>query len=250
MTQIPNTLTTTSYWESLARSESGPVSIRFARLFDKYLVKTSARNARIIEIGCVPGVYLGYLAKRFGYFPEGIDYVKDCKQTVEKTLRNFNLTESIIYEEDFLKWKPEKKYDLVCSFGFVEHFGDPDTIFAKHIDLLTNGGMLIIEYPNFNYGQKILHSFLDRENLSRHNMTIMNLDYLDKIKDKFNLDVMFAGYYGGLFDFWWENATPSIVQRLVRLCLRYIAAILNKIPFNNRYFSPYIVLIAKSKGAR
>ena len=51
----------------------------------------------------------------------------------------------------------------------------------KHLDLLESGGTLILEVPNFSSLQYMLHKYLDRVNLERHNTEIMNLDFFKKI---------------------------------------------------------------------
>lgn len=243
---MDNNLTTNKYWESLDREELKESNVIFSAILDKFLKKEN-KNKNMLEIGCVPGVYLAYISKNFGYFPEGIDYIKGSKNITQKTLKNFGLKKSMIYEEDFIKWEANKKYDLVCSFGFIEHFYETEIIIRRHVDLLKREGQIIIEIPNFNYGQKILHNLLDKKNLERHNINIMKLDFFKKIAAQYNLEINYVGYYGGLFDFWWENKNPSFIQIFIRFLLRCIISITRRIPINNKLFSPYIIFIATNK---
>jgi 2-polyprenyl-3-methyl-5-hydroxy-6-metoxy-1,4-benzoquinol methylase len=37
----------------------------------------------------------------------------------------------------------------VISFGFIEHFDNPENVIQKHLDLLKPGGILIVGVPNF-----------------------------------------------------------------------------------------------------
>jgi len=135
--RMDNNLANVAYWESLNRNIHAPKKIIFSKIFKSFLLekKISSKNIAL-EIGCVPGIFLGYLCKNFGYFPEGIDFVKDSKKITQGTLKKFGINKSIVYEEDFLGWKPTKKYDLVCSFGFIEHFKDTTRIILKHVTLL------------------------------------------------------------------------------------------------------------------
>jgi len=41
------------------------------------------------------------------------------------------------------------KFDIVASFGFIEHFTNWVEILESHISLLNNNGYLIVEVPNF-----------------------------------------------------------------------------------------------------
>ena len=53
---------------------------------------------------------------------EGIDYVNGAKEMTLKMLNTFGIKDATIYEDNFLDWTPNKLYNLVCSFGFIEHF--------------------------------------------------------------------------------------------------------------------------------
>ena len=240
-------LVSREYWNGKGVCSSNfEDKVIFSELFSTYL-KNIGKNKVAIEIGCVPGLYLAYVCKHFGYFPEGIDFVRDSEEITGQTLRNFGLNEYEIYNEDFLKWKTEKKYDLVLSLGFIEHFLDTDEIIKKHVSLLKKGGKIIVEVPNFRYGQMWLHYFLDRENLLRHNTNVMNISYFKTVAKKYTLKIDHLGYYGGLFRFWWENKKPTKVQRIAHYFLTLVGEVTRRIGMNNRYFSPYLIMIAEKK---
>jgi 2-polyprenyl-3-methyl-5-hydroxy-6-metoxy-1,4-benzoquinol methylase len=243
---MQNNLASKEYWTDLNRTSIFDVkTIVFSRLFNKYLKKSGNEKKIILEIGCVPGVFLGYISTKFGYFPEGIDFVKGSEKTTKLTLEKMGIKESNIYEADFLEWTAPKMYDVVCSFGFIEHFEDPSDIIDKHIKVLKPGGTLILEIPNFTYGQKFLRNILDKENLNRHNTNIMNLLFFKNIVIRNNLKIEYLNYYGGLFGFWWENKNPSVTQKIIYLFFKYVSVLTKKINISNKYFSPYIILIAK-----
>jgi cyclopropane fatty-acyl-phospholipid synthase-like methyltransferase len=241
---VTEELTSKEYWDKHTGGSSAARA--FSELFSRYLKKSSTDRIAI-EIGCVPGKFLGYVCKYFGYFPEGVDFLKDADEITGKTLRKFGLAEYEIYTEDFLKWKADKEYDLVMSFGFIEHFQNPDEVLKKHIDILKKGGMIILEVPNFANGQRLLHYLLDRENLSKHNINVMNKSYFKIVAQKFNLKIAYLGYYGGLFHFWWENNNPTNIQKKVYSILMKIDKFTSKIDFCNKYFSPFLLMIAKKE---
>ncbi len=235
------------YWDETKRISSDlNKKVKFKKIFSKYL-RNAEKNKVAIEIGCVPGLYLAYICKNFGYFPEGIDFVKDSEKITGQTLRNFGLNKYRIYTEDFLKWKPVKEYDLVISLGFFEHFLNPDEIINKHIKLLKKGGQIILQTPNFGNGQKTLHWYLDREGLSKHNTNVMSLPYFKETARKNNLKIDYLDYSGGLFDFWWENKNANIAQKMAYCILRLIGLITRRISFSNKYFSPFILMVAEKK---
>lgn len=124
-------------------------NIPFSRIFQECIRKSDG-SERAIEIGCFPGTFIAYIAKKFGYIPEGIDFIDNFEKICANVFELNGLKKYKIYNEDFLKWKPKEKYGLVSSFGFIEPFSNPEEIVKRHIDLLSPNGTLIIEVPNFN----------------------------------------------------------------------------------------------------
>ena len=240
-----NQLATKKYWEQLNRTAGITHTIPFSNLLRTFLEKKISSTRVALEIGCVPGTYLGYISKTFGYYPEGIDYVKGAANVTNATLKDFGLNAATIYEEDFLDWEPVKTYDLVCSFGFIEHFDDTLQIVDKHVNILKKDGVLILEIPNFSSGQYFLHTLLDKRNLERHNTKIMNLSFFKDIQKRHDLQTLYLGYTGGMFDFWSEDSNPNTAQKILRFAVRILAFFGRRIPLHNKYFSPFIILIAK-----
>lgn len=242
------TLTTREKWNK--RKSRGEIkSVLFSDIFKKYLKKS--RSKVCLEIGCVPGRFLAYLAKNFGYFPEGIDYVEKTEEITGETLRNNGINDFVLYEADFTKWKIPKQYDLVCSFGFIEHFTGElnEKVIRKHVDLAKPGGTIIIDIPNFNYCQYLFHYVLDRENLSGHNIEIMNLRYFRNLAVRHNLKIAHLGYCGGLFNYWGLSKNANCFQKIIFKLLKGISKFTKKIGFlNNRFFSPFLVFVAKKNG--
>lgn len=247
---MKNEITSKEYWQQteVLNNQTHEIPLAFKKVFGKFLKVNQNPDAVALEIGCAPGAFLAHICKNFKYKPEGVDYVRGAAQITNETLLNEGLNEAKIYEEDFFKWQPEKKYNLVSSFGFIEHFNDVDVVIEKHVSLLQNGGTLILEVPNFTHGQNILHKWLDKENLSRHNTTSMHIKFFKEIAKQYNLKIKYLGHVGGAFDFWWENQNPTTFQKLFRFCLKPIALVGKKIPLNNRLFSPFLIFIAEKQS--
>lgn len=246
---MSNELTSQDYWQDVMDEFIVPTAdsdIVFGALFDAYVPIAPHPSSTVLEIGCVPGMYLGYLAKHFGYRPEGVDYIRHAARMTNATLANFGVPEATVHEVDFTQWNPGHQYDIVASFGFIEHFHDVDVIVDKHIALTKPGGTVILEIPNFGGLQNKLHTWLDVDNLRRHNTDIMHLDFFKTICARHNLDIQYLGYTGGVFDFWWENTHPSVLQKMIRALLKVAAYIGRRIPLHNKYLSPFIIMIAQT----
>jgi cyclopropane fatty-acyl-phospholipid synthase-like methyltransferase len=245
--QDKNILSSKEYWGG-RKSGSSVESSPFESLFQSYLEKAPGR--RCIEIGCVPGNFLAYISKTFEYFPEGIDYVNDAYEIVAETLENNDIYDYRIYEDDFFLWENQYQYDLVCSFGFIEHFSGEllDRAIRKTVSITKQHGKIILEVPNFRYGQYLLHFMLDKDNIAIHNTKIMEIKYFKNLASQHGLKILHVGYSGGPFKFWsrqkdmrrWQRVLYRQLKRMNRLCEKRLGERLN-----NRLFSPYIILIAE-----
>src|SRR3989338_5015492 len=132
-----NNLTNKQFWdEYFERHADRPVLVEsslFSDIFDKYLVADP--NKSVLEIGCANSNFLCYLAKKFGYRAHGVDYSDAIARTADLFKFN-NLPEPALHKEDIFSWQTDKKFDVVCSFGFVEHFDDLNKVISKHTELL------------------------------------------------------------------------------------------------------------------
>jgi len=234
-------LTVERDWEDM-ESEGWIKDLPIKNLLHKYLSKT---KGTALEVGCVPGQFLAYISREFGYFPEGIDYVKDAKEITGKTLQNNGIKKFNIYQTDFRTWKPKKKYDLVCSFGFIEHFKNPEEIMKKHAALLKRGGKLLVDVPNFGGFRGWFQKTVDTENYNKHNPEVMNIQFYQKFTEENNLKILYLGYSPG-FKLWWINQHPTLYQKIIHHFFKIISLATENLNMNNR-LSPFIVFIAEKK---
>lgn len=247
--ETPERLTGTDTWSGRDAVQATE-SILFEELFRQHLPPGSGK--RCFEVGCVPGSFMAYLGRELGYMPEGIDFVPGTVDVVSKTLRNYGLEEFRVYQGDFFAWEPRYSYELVLSLGFIEHFQGAllDDVVKRTVDLVKPGGFLFLEVPNFNHGQYWLHKYLDRRNFDLHNIDVMSTDYFQQIAARFELDPVFLGYYGGPFQFWgekqymaaWQKPLHSLLRRIGKICWKLFGN-----TANNRFFSPYLVMVARKR---
>ena len=159
-----------------------------------------------LEIGCCPGSYLVHLGY-MGYTVHGLDLSPSVYDT-RRSMVESGVSCGEFQHIDFFEYckKREKTFDVVASFGFVEHFANFEEVFFLHTHLLADNGYLIMTFPNFAGSLQFgLHSLLDADGLSRHNTESMNVFQYEKMAKALKLDVKFAGYFGG-FNFW--SSTP------------------------------------------
>ena len=218
--------------------------VLFEDLFEKYLKIDS--NLSCIEIGCVPGNFLISLHQKFGYKIHGLDYIKGMEEILKKNFELNNVKNYHIYNEDFEMFNPKRQFDIVVSLGFIEHFPNYEEIIARHTSLLKKDGILFLSLPNFRYGQYLLHRLFDNENLKKHNLKAMNPKMIKRVLEKNNLEVLSSGYYKS-FKFWVENIESKgiFIRKIIALIILIGQFFFKYINIPNKYFSPFIVCVAR-----
>lgn len=215
------------------------------RLFiEKYIPESHNSEKTCFEIGCFPGTYLSIFGD-LGYQINGIDFC-DNLSTMVPVLSDMGYELGSFYKEDFLAFSPQKKYDVVASFGFIEHFTTYEELIVEHIKMVNVGGYLVLEVPNFIGGfQKKFHELFDNENLTRHYLPAMDIDVWKKIVEDNDFEVLFCGYFGR-FNIILENDGQNTVCRLFFKCINKIKWLFDAIiPRGSKSFSPYCGLIAR-----
>ncbi len=65
-------------------------------------------------------------------------------------------------------------YDVVCSFGLIEHFSNWAELLRGMRIMSRPGAWLVVSTPNFRgWFQQAFHRLVDRVNFDRHNLDAM-----------------------------------------------------------------------------
>jgi len=132
---------------------------------------TAYQGGDCLEVGCFPGRYLRYFERVYGMRAEGVDLMAPDENAV-----------TAIHQCDFFEFRSDKKYDVVCSFGFIEHFEVLDDVIQRHVDLVKEGGMVVITVPNFVHGWRFCaRRKHDKELFVHHNRNAMVLGNIENI---------------------------------------------------------------------
>lgn len=239
--QIRVNLSEKDFWEKEWQHERDYTTFPFRKVVERYLPK---KPLTYFEVGCAPGTIMAFFSKVYGYHVSGIDY---CDPTVTKQyLQELDVAFEMTHG-DFTAYHSDRTYDVVASWGFVEHFHNFEEIIKKHKELVRPGGYLIIELPSLKYANYWIYRLFNPELLKIHNLRAMSLKALrESVQEGF--EIVYGDYYKtSMFQFNPENhellKRPFvkvfflIMHKLMRL-LR-----IDNIP--NRFFSPYIVFIAR-----
>lgn len=245
-------LTNKTYWES----NFGKLDFfKFSNSIpeDKYISNflSPDKNKTCIEIGAYPGGNLGYFVKKFSFQPTAIDFLNNSQFILENMKYN-GIENCKLINEDFLKWNPDQQYDVVVSFGFVEHFTNYEEVIQKHIDILKKEGILIISVPYLEYFQLWIRRFLYKSTqykkiLDSHNRNIMNLKELNTIIfETNNLTKLFSGFIREM-TIWFPKSTSILRKNRMKYYdfFKKMERIIGKIDHSSSYYSPEILVIAK-----
>lgn len=138
------------------------------REFFVYLGKAFENNGMVgcekllVEVGCARSQVLPVLAKRLGMTVAGIDYSPNgCEQT-RLILKREDVTGEVYCCDIFTI--PEYlfgKFDIVISFGLIEHFSNTTEIVSALAKLLKPEGLIFTNIPNMRgttgFAQKMLN---------------------------------------------------------------------------------------------
>ncbi|MDD5065515.1 MAG: class I SAM-dependent methyltransferase [bacterium] len=103
-----------------------------------------AKKKRVLEVGCGPGLGLGYLSRRAGFVVAG-DYTENNLLIAKRHYKNKVPLLCLNGEE-----LPFRKgvFDLVLLFEVLFYFRDPAAFIKESSRVLTKGGQLILCLPN------------------------------------------------------------------------------------------------------
>lgn len=207
-------------------------------------------NGSCFEVGCFPGRYLAVFGEK-GYELNGIDLTGRVEKDLPVWLKSQGFRIGSFEKRDFLKYRPNEKYDVVCSFGLIEHFINWPELIKKHLELVKDNGYLVISTPNFRgLVQRLLHRTLDEESFRRHLLDSMRPDVWADLAIEEGFNIVFKGYFGG-FDFWFDAQHRNDLQNY------WLGKLIENLPDLKRrwskdrsIYSAYCGLIARRSSSK
>lgn len=161
----PNDLTTAAGWDRgwsrrlavLQKEVKGLTGLMRRRtrqdeIFDATLAKiidaADKPEASVIELGCAPGSILMRIHRlRPRYRLSGLDYSKRGLEIARDRFKKTGL-DIALFEDDVRKFSSPELFDIVLSFGLIEHYEDALEILKCHKRLAGPGGLVGVTIPN------------------------------------------------------------------------------------------------------
>lgn len=204
----------------------------------------------VLELGCSPGTLSAALMAGTPWNAFGIDYSDDADEFV-KAFERIGKT-ATLYKGDIFDTPIDRQFDVVCSFGLIEHFRgrELDELLEIHHNYVRPGGYVIILLPNFTGYQYFWHYIFDRPDLDNHNVGVMNpgtfrlfeeLGYKTIFKD-FNGVLRVWGNSGWLGT-WFTGKAVAALAHMVSGGAKLLSKVGLKL--SGRSFAPYLLFIGQ-----
>jgi 2-polyprenyl-3-methyl-5-hydroxy-6-metoxy-1,4-benzoquinol methylase len=237
-----------------SRKITNHVYLCFDRFFSTTLADKLVPGSELIEVGCGRSRWLPYFANRFGVGVSGIDYSSvGCRQA-EAILAKSGTRGAISHADIF---DPPGyllgRFDVVVSFGVVEHFDRPSDCIAMMARFGRPGGTLLTLVPNLAGVAGIMQKYLCRRIYDTH--VVLDRDALAAIHRDAGLEVRSCEYFMGVN---WTvvnlSCLPGCLQSLavgVQLGLSAPCWLIERMGMRippNRVTSPYVLCVASAAG--
>jgi 2-polyprenyl-3-methyl-5-hydroxy-6-metoxy-1,4-benzoquinol methylase len=188
-------LTSQSYWSQ--RHNGKPTTFNIPRRRVPAILKDilnfrdehpNERRRTVCEIGCAPGSKLLQMASvnsDVEYY--GIDYSESGIATTREVIQGMGL-EATLLCADYFSYLPEEPFDLVVSFGVIEHASNPVDAVRRHADYARAGGRVALSIPNWGSPiPKWMAQRVDPTVFDSHNLSIMSPAALEDAMDRAGL---------------------------------------------------------------
>jgi SAM-dependent methyltransferase len=214
-------------------------------LFKKYIPGLQGAES-FIEIGGFPGEVAAYFYKNVCTDIHILDYYID-KAIINKLERVNSIPENSFkcIEADFFEYSDNASFDIVFSYGFIEHFDNTEDVLTRHIRLLSDNGKLLVILPNFRGLNGLVQYLFDRDTYKVHNLKSMIPKRLRQILIDARLSNIEVTYSPKPM-IWLEPKPNS--SRLLRNIIKVFSYALKLIPIPGRLLSPYIIIYAEKNS--
>ncbi|HVO67337.1 MAG TPA: class I SAM-dependent methyltransferase [Syntrophales bacterium] len=226
------------------------INRRFHEYFCQIFSEANTQGKKILEIGCARSVWLPYFLKEFGFNVTGIDYSEIGCQQAMQILENERVNGKIVCADFFSPpGSMLEVFDVVVSFGVLEHFRDTTACVAAFSKFLKPGGLLITNIPNMLGFNGLLQKIINRPIFDIH--IPLNIDTLMRVHQINGLRIISCNYFLfanlGVVNI--ENLKETLFYKVARLrsWVNEVVWIFERVVpalKPNRWSSPYINCVA------
>lgn len=255
-------LTDKQYWDGtyLNHKVQEPLSIVGIRKYCNRLILCKLQEIEfagkhILELGAGDSQWLPHLAKTFPAARcVGVDYSETGCALLRRRAAMERLDIEVIKQDMFVEYSAlHSSFDVVISFGVVEHFGDLSQVLSAQKRYLKPGGIIFAEIPNMAGLMGALAQRWNREVYKRHNPHDLSSFLVGH--ERAGLEVLSSGYlgstnFGVLSACFPADSSHGISQYFSRMLTASsyvswaIESLIGHFPAS-KIFSPYIYAISR-----
>lgn len=254
-------LTDHEMWDQTYKSHDELSELSFdwrnylSRAIAEKIEKIDLQRKKILEIGAGNSQWLPYFAKKY---PQsmfaGLDYSKTgCEKLASRIAATGVADRVVIYYQDIFMIDSQihGEFDVILSFGVVEHFSDLSQILSNINKYLKNDGIMFTLIPNMAGSIGYLTRIFNKKIYDTHNPHDLR-SLLDGHR-KAGMEILSKGYLGSTgysvlsSCFNEKSGAPyHIYVFLSRLskAIWYIESKLGDLPAS-KVFSPYIYVVSR-----
>jgi 2-polyprenyl-3-methyl-5-hydroxy-6-metoxy-1,4-benzoquinol methylase len=228
-------------------------------LYDVMAESLPARpGTSVVEMGCANSDWLPYYWSDYGYSIYGIDYLEAGCRLAERKLEAAGCSEHRIFCGDFrdLHEKTGRQFDIVVSFGVIEHFEEPGELIATFRRYLRDGGLMITVCPNTAGHAMHLQKYVDKRIYDGH--LRFGLDDLVEYHRHGGMETLRASHLGLMslnnLDFSGYGRVGGLLKMLVKLVNGPLVALLYALkklglPLGDPRLSAALIVVARKPAA-
>lgn len=230
-----------NYWENhwqKIKFEIAPQNHPIRQWIELKVPETNYKTC--LEIGYYPGKFLAVFGEK-GYVLNGIDFFTESQNSSILWLKKCGYNIGSFYKSDLWDFKVSESYDIVCSFGLIEHFKNWKEVLNKHIELTKTAGTIMIDVPNLNsFLYRFLYKLFEPRVLKNHESSAMNISNICHVFKENKCDIKKADYFGYFyFRFVTRHDKISVIVSKIINIFRPIFELLPK-----SIYMRYIVILA------
>lgn len=195
---------------------------QFKNIFQKRLdlISKFKKTGRALEVGSSTGLFLSLL-KNKGWDVQGVEVSRTAVEAAEK--RGIPIITST-----FEKAKLNRGYDLVIFNHVLEHLEDPIATLKKANYVLKNGGLVLIDLPNFGSFWARIQGAKWRYVLPNEHLWHFTSKSLDILLQKNGFNVIYLATHSGI----WGYGSPleEIWDALIGRKKRFFSDLFSALP--------------------
>lgn len=209
----------------------------------------------LIEAGCARSAVLPLFATKLGFRVAGLDYSPNgCEQTRLMLEREDVKGETYCHDVFSLPNELVERFDVVVSFGLIEHFSDTREVVTALARLIKPGGLIFTNIPNMRGMTGFVQRMMDRRVYEIH--VPLTAKAVCDAHRQAGLEVLACDYFlptnFGVVNLnslrvhslqWWAKKAIMAVMVRMSMAVWWLERVLGRLP-TSRLFSPYVNCLA------